>query len=194
MFSGIIEELGAAEGIQRRGNIFLLKIRAKKVLDDIKVGDSVAVNGVCVTAVAVNKDILSFQLLAETINKTNLGSLHSGERVNLERSLKVGDRISGHFVTGHVECIGLIRRRYQRAGNTCFEVAVPLRFMPYVIPKGSIALDGISLTIGGRQSNTFYVYVIPHTLTYTTLGFKGPSHKVNVEFDILVKQNPSQAI
>jgi riboflavin synthase len=193
MFSGIIEELGTAEGIRKRGNIFLLKIRAKKVLDDIKVGDSVAVNGVCVTAVEINKDSISFQLLAETMQKSNLGNLHSGERVNLERSLKVGDRISGHFVTGHVECTGLIRRRYQRAGNTCFEVAVPLRFMPYVVPKGSIALDGISLTIGGKQSNTFYVYLIPYTLTQTTLGFKGPSHKVNIEFDVLVKQNPSQA-
>ncbi|RJO65302.1 MAG: riboflavin synthase [Candidatus Omnitrophota bacterium] len=193
MFSGIIEELGLAGGIQRRGNIFLLKVKAKKVLDDVKVGDSVAVNGVCLTAVAIDRNSITFQLLAETMQKTNLGSLHSAEKVNLERSLKVGDRISGHFVMGHVECTGLVRRRYQRIGNTCFDVVVPLSFMSYVIPKGSIALDGISLTVAGKRSNTFSVYVIPHTLTHTTLGFKSPSHKVNVEFDILAKQNLPRA-
>jgi len=108
--------------------------------------------------------------------------------VNLERPLKVGDRISGHFVLGHVDCLGVIRRKGYENSNLCFEIAVPPKFIASVLPKGSIALDGISLTITEKKSATFSVYIIPHTLKNTTLGFKEPSALVNVEFDILAKK------
>lgn len=112
------------------------------------------------------------------------------DKVNLERSLKVGDRVSGHFVTGHVDCVGIIRKRHFIGGNLCFEIAVPVSYLKYCLPKGSVAVDGISLTLVNKASNTFSVYIIPHTLKNTTLGFKGHSLEVNVEFDMLAKRNP----
>jgi len=126
--------------------------------------------------------------MAETFKKTNLGLLKIGEEVNLERSLKLGDRLSGHFVSGHIDCLGLIRSKAIRSANLVFEVVIPAGFIRYCLPKGSISLDGISLTLAQRRANILSVYVIPHTLKNTTLSFKGPSDKLNVEFDILAKK------
>jgi len=188
MFSGIIEELGAVRRISRRGSNFLFEIKAAKILEGIKIGDSISVNGTCTTVVKVNPDSFVFEAMPETVKVTNLGSLRIQDKVNLERALKIGDRISGHFISGHIDCLGLIRKKNYVGGNLCFQIAVPLGFMKYCVPKGSVAVDGISLTLVEKRSNTFTVYIIPHTLKYTTLGFKGPSDKVNVEFDILVKK------
>ncbi|MBI4707016.1 MAG: riboflavin synthase [Candidatus Omnitrophica bacterium] len=188
MFSGIVEGLGRVNKIVHSGKITLFEIYAQGVSGDVKIGDSVAVNGACLTVVNKENDLLFFEVMAETLKVTNLGNLKIFDQVNLERSLKVGDRISGHFVTGHVDCIGIIRSKSYRNNNLCFEIAVPLKFMKYCLPKGSIAVDGISLTLAGNKSNLFSVFVIPHTLKNTTLGFKGPSAKVNVEFDILAKK------
>ena len=187
MFSGIVEELGEAKDISRRGRVSLLRVSASVVMEDAKIGDSIAVNGACLTVVKKEKGALSFEVMQETLKVSNLGGLRIGEKVNLERSLKVGERISGHFVTGHVDCIGIIRKKTFLNSNLTFEIAVPAEFMKYCIPKGSVAIDGISLTIVNKKSNTFTVYIIPHTLKSTTLMFKGPSGKINVEFDILVK-------
>ncbi len=189
MFSGIVEELGVVKKISRRGNVTLLEIQADKVSGDIKIGDSIAVNGACLTAVKKEGKFLSFEAMPETLRITNLGILKFGEKVNLERSLKAGDRISGHFVTGHIDCVGIIRKKGYLGGNLSFEIGIPGEFTGYVLPKGSISIDGISLTIVNKKSNTFALYIIPHTLKNTTLGFKGPSDKVNIEFDILSKQN-----
>ncbi|MBU1999218.1 MAG: riboflavin synthase [Candidatus Omnitrophota bacterium] len=186
MFSGIIEELGEVRKISRIGNNSVLEIKADKVTEDVKIGDSVAVNGVCLTI--IKKEILSFEAIPETLKVTNLGLLKFGDKVNLERSLKVGDRVSGHFVSGHVDCLGIIRKKNYLQGNLGFEIAVPNKFMCYILPKGSVAVDGISLTIADKRSSSFTVYIIPHTLKNTTLGFKGPSHKVNIEFDMLAKR------
>lgn len=188
MFSGIIEELGAVKRISRKGNITLIEINAEKTLADTKIGDSIAVNGACLTAVEIKKDAFSFEAMPETSKITNLGALKIGERVNLERSLKLGDRISGHFVLGHVDCLGIIRKKGYSGGNLAFEIVIPPEFIKYCLSKGSIAVDGISLTIAAQRANTFSVYIIPHTLKNTTLGFKGPSAKVNIEFDILAKK------
>ncbi len=188
MFSGIVEELGQVREISKRGSITLLTIKADKVLDGTKTGDSIAVNGACLTVVNKHSSALSFEVIAETLKITNLGSLKVSDRVNLERSLKVGDRLSGHFVTGHIECLGTIRKKYYLSNNLCLEIAIPIEFMKYVFPKGSIAVDGISLTIVNKKSNTFSIYIIPHTAKNATLGFKVPSDKVNIEFDILAKQ------
>ena len=193
MFSGIVEELGEVCSLTRRGAVTLLSVKADKVLEETKIGDSISVNGACLTAVKKDKTSLSFEVMNATLKVTNLGSLKFAEKVNLERSLKVGDRISGHFVSGHIDCTGIIRKKNYVNSNLCFEIAVPAEFMRFVILKGSVAVDGISLTLADKKSNTFSVYIIPHTLKNTTLGFKGPSNKVNIEFDLLAKRlnNPS---
>lgn len=189
MFTGIIEELGIIKAIIRKGRLILLSLQADKALLDAKIGDSIAVNGVCLTVVKIEDKTLSFDLLEETSRLTNLGKLRVGEKVNLERSLKVGERLSGHFVTGHIDCLGLIRNKGHKNGNLCFEIAVKPEFLKFIVPKGSVAVDGISLTVVNKHSNAFTVYVIPHTLLNTTLSFKGPSAQVNIETDILAKYN-----
>jgi len=187
MFSGIIEELGKVEKISRSGRNTVLEVAARNIGDDLKTGDSVALNGACLTLTAKNNGALKFEVMPETAKCTNLGALRVGDKVNLEPSLKAGDRISGHFVSGHVDCTGIIRRKGIRFGNLCFEIAIPPLFIKYCVLKGSIAIDGISLTIMRVISNVVYVYIIPHTLKNTTLGFKGPSSAVNLEFDMLIK-------
>ena len=188
MFSGIIEEIGQVKKISKYSNITLLEVKADKVLEDTKTGDSISVNGACLTVVKKEAGVLIFEAMPETLKVTNLGVLKISDKVNLERSLKVGDRISGHFVTGHIDCIGLVRKKNYLNGNLCFEIAVHPEFIKYCLPKGSIAIDGISLTLVSIRANSFSVYIIPHTLKNTALSFKGPSYKVNIEFDILTKR------
>lgn len=187
MFTGIIEELGQVKSIKKNGNVWILSVKAEKILEGVVIGDSVAVNGVCLTVVHISKDVISFDVMPETFSNTNISLLKISENINLERSLEVGKRLSGHFVTGHIDCQGIIRKKTFLNGNLCFEIAIPTEKIKFVISKGSIAIDGISLTLVSKKSNTFTVYIIPHTLENTTLKFKGPSSKVNIEFDILTK-------
>ena len=189
MFSGIVEEIGRVGNISRRSRNAEITIEADKIIADTKIGDSIAVNGACLTVVAKQRNLLTFDVMPETLRVSTLGGLKIADSVNLERSLKVGDRISGHFVLGHVDCTGIIRRKNYVEGNLCFQIAVPAKFMKYILPKGSIAVDGISLTIADKISNAFSVYIIPHTLQNTILNTKGPSQKVNVEFDMLIKRS-----
>src|SRR3989338_5123122 len=191
MFTGIIEELGQVKSALRKGSLLILSIQTDKAAQDTKVGDSIAVNGVCLTVVKKAGSVLSFELLEETAKLTNLGKASVGEKVNVERSLKVGDRLCGHFVTGHIDCLGLIRAKSHKSGNLCFEITLKSEFLKFIVPKGSVAIDGISLTVVNKHSNAFAVYVIPHTLCNTTLSFKGPSSVVNMERDILAKFNIS---
>ena len=188
MFSGIIEELGLVKYISRRASVTLLGIAAEKASADVKIGDSISVNGVCLTVVKKEKASLFFEVMPQTMKTTNLGIIKVCDRVNLERALMVTDRLSGHFVTGHIDCTGIIRRRSHINNNLCFQVAIPTEFIKYCVSKGSIALDGISLTLVNCNSNIFSVYIIPHTLKNTTLHFKGISDRVNIEFDILAKR------
>lgn len=188
MFTGIIEELGEIAKISKRSNITTFEVKANKTLEDTKIGDSIAVNGACLTVVKKDSASLFFEAMPETLKITNLSLLRLKDKVNLERSLKIGDRLSGHFVAGHIDCVGIIRAKKYIESNLCFEIAVPIEFMKYVLPKGSIAIDGISLAIVNKKSNIFSTYIIPHTQKNTTLGFKGPSGKVNIEFDILAKR------
>ncbi|MBU4346159.1 MAG: riboflavin synthase [Candidatus Omnitrophica bacterium] len=189
MFSGIVEELGQIRRISRRGAVTLLEIKAEKTLEDTGVGDSISVNGTCLTVIKKEKDTLSFEVMPKTLEITDLGPLRIRDKVNLERALRIGDRLSGHFVSGHVDCIGIIRKKSYINNNFCFEIAFPPKFIGYILPRGSIAVDGISLTIAEKKSNTFSIYIIPHTLKNTTLGFKGPSDKVNIEFDLLKQKS-----
>ena len=188
MFSGIVEELGELKKVSKRGDVTLFEFQAEKILEDVNIGDSISVNGTCLTIIKKESDSLYFEVMPQTLKLTNLGVLRIKDKVNLERALRIGDRLSGHFVTGHIDCTGIIRRKNYLNDNLCFEIAIPTKFMHYVLPQGSIAIDGISLTIVDKKSNTFTVYIIPHTLKNTTLGFKGPSDKVNIEFDILAKR------
>ena len=188
MFTGIIEELGELQRMSRRGTNTLLEIKTAGIFGDIRIGDSVAVNGVCLTVVENASGVLGFEVMPETLRLSNLGVLRIKDKVNVERALKVGMRLSGHFVTGHIDCTGLIRKKHYHSGSLCFEIAVPSKYIGYILPKGSIAVDGISLTLAEKKSTTFSIYLIPHTLKNTTLGFRGPSEKVNIEFDILAKK------
>ena len=189
MFTGIVEELGTVRSFAKRGAVHQLAVDCLKVIEGTSIGDSIAVNGVCLTVVGVRAASLVFEVVAETARVTGIGALRMSEKVNLERSLKLGDRVSGHFVLGHVDCVGVIRSKKIARGNFVFDIAIPQEFFKWIILKGSIAVDGISLTISGRRSDTFAVYIIPHTLKNTTLGFKGPSDKVNIEIDMLAKKD-----
>lgn len=164
-----------------------LSIRSKIISSRTKTGDSISVNGVCLTATKIKGDILTFDLLAETMELTNLGLLKSGEAVNLEESLKVNDKISGHFVTGHIDCMGIIKKKGFINNNHFFEITVARNFMNLLRPKGAVAIDGISLTVVDVFKDSFTVYIISHTLNNTVLDKKGVSNKVNIEFDILAK-------
>ena len=185
MFTGIIEELVEVGRIQRIGRNTLLELKVDKASLDANIGDSIAVNGTCLTIIKKRNNVLVFQIMPQTLRATNLGNLRVKEKVNLERSLKVGDRISGHFVYGHIDCIGIIRRKTFIQDNLCFEISIPPKFISRVLPQGSIAVDGISLTVQNKIGNLFSVYIIPHTLKNTTLGFKRSSDKVNIETDKL---------
>ena len=189
MFTGIIEELGQVQNISKRAGNTLFQIKADRVLADVNIGDSIAVNGVCLTIIKKERQVLFFEVIPQTLRSTNLGNLRVSERVNLERSLKIGDRLSGHFVTGHIDCTGIIRKKNYLRQDMNLVIGIPKQFIRYCIPKGSIAVDGISLTLAETRSDTFTVYIIPHTLKNTTLGFKAPPNKVNIEFDILTKRS-----
>lgn len=189
MFTGIIEELGKVKSMQTRGGIFRLRIQASKMPSDIKIGDSVSVNGVCLTVVSKSDNFADFDCMKETIDKSNLGKLRVAELVNLERALKLGDRVSGHFVNGHIDCTGIILNKIYENGSYKFIISFPIQFKKYLIEKGSIAVDGISLTVAEVKANSFSVFIIPHTLTNTNLKFKTPSSSVNLEFDLLLKAN-----
>jgi riboflavin synthase len=188
MFTGIVEELCCVKDVSRGARLARITIDSKLCVEDTAIGDSICLNGACLTVVGKSKGALTFEAMPETLKVTNLGQIKPGDKVNTERALKIGDRLGGHFVTGHVDCSGLIRRKYYSDNNLCFDIAVGQEFMKYVIPRGSITVDGVSLTIINRKSAILSVYVIPHTLKSTTLGIKGSSDKVNIEFDILAKR------
>ena len=187
MFTGIIEETGQVKAVRKSGAITRLDILSDKVAEGTKVGDSISVNGVCLTVVSVRVLVLSFDVIGETLGATTLKSLAYGERLNLERALKAGDRMGGHFVSGHVDCVAAIRSRKISKGNLEFQIGVSPKYLKYVIRKGSVAVDGISLTIADIKSGGFSVCIIPHTAKATTLWKKQSGDKVNIEFDMLLK-------
>jgi len=192
MFTGIIEELCLIKDISRRGNITRIAVDSK-LAKDTREGDSVSINGVCLTVVGVADGSFEFEAMPETLKTTNLIRLKKGDRANAELALKIGDRLGGHFVTGHVDCLGTIRRKYYLRDNLCFDIAIPPDLLKYVFKKGSIAVDGISLTVMEKKSGIFSVYIIPHTFKNTTLSFKGPADKVNIELDILAKRQENSS-
>ncbi|MGB9791162.1 MAG: riboflavin synthase [Thermacetogeniaceae bacterium] len=187
MFTGLVEEVGVLQGVERRYMSALLTVRAEKVLDGLKEGDSIAVNGVCLTVTGFSGKSFTVDVMAETLDKTNLGGLREGSLVNLERALKVGERLNGHFVTGHVDTTGTVIRRRERGIASDIWIAVPEEIEKYLVPQGSVAVDGVSLTIAEKGSGVFMVSLIPHTKKMTTLGSKREGDKVNIEVDVLGK-------
>jgi riboflavin synthase len=189
MFTGIVEEVGRVCGIRQKPQLMRIDIEADKVVEETKVGDSIAVNGICLTVVQINKKILSFEAIPETTQLTTLKEWRLRQDVNLERALKVGDRLGGHFVTGHVDGVGVVRSKKISKGSLEFQIGVPLEFLKYLIRKGSIAVDGISLTIARVKGGGFSVCIIPHTASATTLGNTHAGQKVNIELDMLAKRS-----
>ncbi|HHY30730.1 MAG TPA: riboflavin synthase [Syntrophaceticus sp.] len=186
MFTGLVEEKGIMRGI-RKGPVSAALTIESGFCGELEIGESVAVNGVCLTVTAYNSRTFTADVMAETLDKTNLGLLTEGERVNLERALKVGARIGGHFVTGHVDAVGKIINIAQRGIATEIWIEIPSDLEPYLIPQGSIALDGASLTVAELQGSTMKVSLIPHTLEATTLGLKKAGDLLNIEADLLGK-------
>jgi len=186
MFTGLVEDLGKVKNIDKFDGYWNVEITTK--LDDIIIGDSIAVNGVCLTVVKLGKNIISFDIVSESLDKSNLSDLIINQIVNLERCLKLSDRIGGHLVQGHVECIGeIISKESLLDGEVIFEVSFDKNFLKYCIYKGSITLDGISLTIKETLKNSIKVSIIPHTLENTTLGFKEVNENLNIETDLIAK-------
>ncbi|MHB1420498.1 MAG: riboflavin synthase [Bacillota bacterium] len=187
MFTGLVEELGIMKRIRKGPNSAVITVEGPGVLGDVKLGDSIAVNGVCLTVVEFTREIFTVEVMAETLARTNLGQLTPGSRVNLERATRLGDRLGGHMVSGHIDGVGTISRRQPLDIAIVFEVQAPEEVLKYIIPKGSVTVDGISLTVVGCFPGFFTVSVIPHTAGKTTLGYRQLGEQVNLEADMIAK-------
>ena len=193
MFTGIVEELGSIESVEDQGDAIRLTIRASTVLEDVALGDSISVNGCCLTVADVrgrrldSDGLWTADVMQETLDKTALLGLRPGDRVNLERAVTVDKRLGGHIVQGHVDGVGSIIGRTPSAHWEVVEIAMPRELARYLVDKGSITVDGISLTVVEARDDSFTVSLIPETLARTTLGFRQPGDQVNLEVDVLAK-------
>ncbi len=187
MFTGLVEMLGTCDGISEKSDGRELLLSCGSLSDEIAVGDSVAVNGVCLTATTVRSGEIIVFAGRETLSKSTLGGLRPGVRVNLERAKRVGDRLGGHIVNGHVDGVASLISRRETPSMTLFTMQLDGGLAPYVVDKGSVTLDGVSLTVTVKRPSAFSVAVIPFTLENTTLSERRPGHKMNLEVDILAK-------
>ncbi len=187
MFTGIVEELGKIRYISLKGSSGELGIQAKKVLEGTRVGDSIAVNGICLTVTAVRQDLFTADVMAETVRRSSIASLGSGSLVNLERAMAADGRFGGHMVSGHIDGTGTVRSLRREENAVWVTVNAPPEIMRLVVEKGSICIDGISLTVAAAEGNTFQVSVIPHTGEETTLLKKRAGDIVNLENDMVGK-------
>ena len=193
MFTGIIEELGTVESLERLSDAVRLTVRAETVLEGTALGDSIAVNGVCLTVVSTassdgtTTDLWTADVMAETLAKTGLGGLGPGDRVNLEWAVTVGARLGGHLVQGHVDAVGHVVRRQPGEHWDVVTISMPRDLAPYLVDKGSITVDGVSLTVVEAGDEAFTVSLIPETLRRTTLGHRAPGDAVNLEVDVIGK-------
>jgi len=189
MFTGIVKGMGMITSVSKSksGAETIIRVRLGKFGRGLKEGDSVCVNGACLTATKLSKGEAEFEMVSETIRRTNLGQTKPGERVNIERSLRIGDRLEGHFVLGHIDGTGVIADIEKRPSETTIWIKLDKRLIKSAVSKGSIAVDGVSLTLVGVEENRVSVSLIPHTLNITTLGMKRRGDLVNIETDILGK-------
>ena len=187
MFTGIIEVIGKVEGISKHGRNLKLRIKASKILNDLKVGDSININGACQTVIETDTDSFFVEAVEETLIKTNLGQLERNDSVNLERALRFPDRLGGHLVTGHVDGVGKIKSIVKRDGSFLYEFELSEKYLAYLVEKGSVAVDGISLTVAEVKESSFTVAIIPFTLENTSLGTKKVGDLANIETDLIGK-------
>lgn len=187
MFTGIVEEIGIIKAIQKGKRSSTLLVKAEKVLSDVKIGDSIAVNGVCLTVTTFGGGIFSADVMPETMDKSNLGLLAVGSKVNLERALRLGDRLGGHMVSGHIDGVGSIVNKETDDNAIWISIECSKPLLKYIINKGSIGIDGVSLTVAYVDDKKFKVSIIPHTQDETTLCSKKLGTKVNLENDITAK-------
>ena len=186
MFTGIVEEMGTVEKLWI-GSSYRLRIRAKKVLQGTKPSHSIAVDGVCLTATEVDPESFSVEIMAQTLNKTNLSLIKEGDRVNLERATSLSSLLGGHIVTGDVDGVGRISRIDKRVGETVMQIEFLPRLAKYIVNQGRVSLDGVSLTVADCRASNFTVNLIPFTLNNTTLGQKKGGNLLNLEVDIISK-------
>jgi riboflavin synthase len=187
MFTGIVEELGTVAAIEPQGDALRLSIRAATVLDDVRLGDSIAVNGCCLTVADVESGVWTADVMQETLDKTSLLGAGPGDRVNLERAVTAGTRLGGHIVQGHVDGVGTVVRRTPSEHWEVVQISLPEELSRYLVDKGSITVDGVSLTVVEAGVDSFTVSLIPETLARTTLGFRAPGDRVNLEVDVIAK-------
>jgi len=190
MFTGIVEELGTVAAVEDQGDAVRITIAATTILEDVALGDSVSVNGCCLTVSTVSTTrpaSFTADVMRETLDKTGVGDLTTGDRVNLERAVTPTTRLGGHIVQGHVDGTGAVRRRTHSEHWELVEVEAPTELLRYLVPKGSITVDGISLTVVDVLADGFTVSLIPETLARTTLGFRQPGDRVNLEADVIAK-------
>ncbi len=187
MFTGIIEEIGTVRGIKRGNRSVVLEVQAKKILEDLKVGDSIATNGVCLTVISFANGSFCADVMPETMQRSNLGELHVGDRVNLERALSLNGRLGGHIVSGHVDGLGKITGKEKDENAIWITISAPSELLRYIVDKGSITIDGISLTVVSVTDSEFTVSIIPHTQEETTLVKKKIGNTVNLENDVIAK-------
>ncbi|MFS0822888.1 riboflavin synthase [Bacillus sp. 1P02SD] len=187
MFTGIVEEIGKVKAINGSQDSVKMVIQAKKILEDVNLGDSISVNGVCLTVTEFTSDGFTVDVMPETVKSTSLRELERNHAVNLERAMTAGGRFGGHIVSGHVDGIGKIVRKEPKGNAVYYEIEIPEELVEFMIHKGSVAVDGTSLTIFGLTENTFTLSLIPHTLSETILRNKGVGDIVNIECDMLGK-------
>ena len=187
MFTGIVEELGTVAAVHDQGDAIRLSVRAVTALDGTRLGDSISVNGCCLTVAAIEGDTWTADLMQETLDKTSLAGVAPGDKVNLERAMTAGTRLGGHLVQGHVDGVGAVVRRTPSEHWDVVEISLPPELARYVVPKGSICVDGVSLTVVEVGPESFTVSLIPETLSHTTLGTRRPGDRVNLETDVIAR-------
>lgn len=202
MFTGIIEEVGTVDSIHRQGDAFALTIKATRVLEGTRIGDSICTDGICLTVTQTGKGFFTVDVMPETVNRSTISEMKPGTRVNLERALRLSDRLGGHLLSGHIDGTGRITGKFADGNARIFRISCEAGLERYMVEKGSVAVDGISVTIIDTGIQSFSVGLIPHTQEVTALLMKQPGSRVNIECDLIakyveklfVKKNPASGI
>ncbi|RWZ58900.1 riboflavin synthase [Halobacillus fulvus] len=187
MFTGIVEEIGTLKSVKSKTESLEVTVKADKILDDVNLGDSISVNGVCLTVTSFTDQTVDFDVMPETYRATTLHELSQGSPINLERAMAAGGRFGGHLVSGHIDGTGKIVSKNPESNAVYYDIELPDELIHYFVYKGSIAVDGTSLTVFGVKDNKVTISLIPHTMEHTVLGGKGPGDKVNIECDMIGK-------